>query len=155
MRQFIRHPVSIPIEVRAGAHAGGELHHAGNLSLGGLEFDSDAEIAPGSLVEVRIPFVEPAFTTCGRVAWCRCSGDSFQLGVQFLDARRGWYLAEDPMNGPGKGLFETEDGGKTWRKLSSLGGDVDQFWPTAFWMVDAKNGWIVDRDGRVLRYLVK
>lgn len=86
MRQFIRHPVGIPIEVRAGEHAGGELHHAGNLSLGGLEFDSDAEIEPGKVVELRIPITEPAFATSGRVAWCRRSGNSFQLGVQFLDA---------------------------------------------------------------------
>jgi hypothetical protein len=86
MRHFIRHPVSIPIEVRAGEHAGGALHPAGNVSLGGLEFDSDSEIEPGSLVEVRIPIVEPAFATCGRVAWCRRTGDAFELGVQFLDA---------------------------------------------------------------------
>jgi hypothetical protein len=86
MRQFMRHPVSIPIEVCAGERVGGELHHAVNLSLGGLEFDSDTEIEPGSLVEVRIPFVEPAFATWGRVAWCRCAGTMFELGVQFLDA---------------------------------------------------------------------
>lgn len=85
MRQFIRHPVSIPIEVRAGEHAGGELHHAGNLGLGGLEFNSDSEIELGSLVEVRIPIIEPAFATCGRVAWCHRMGNTFQLGVQFLD----------------------------------------------------------------------
>src|SRR5574337_1299928 len=86
MRQFIRHPVSIPIEVRAGERAGGGLHHTLNLSLGGLEIDSDSEIEPGTIVEVCIPFVEPAFETCGRVAWCRCRGTIFELGVQFLDA---------------------------------------------------------------------
>ncbi|KON82412.1 PilZ domain-containing protein [Azoarcus sp. PA01] len=86
MRRFIRHPVSIPIEVRAGEHAGGELHPAGNVSLGGIEFDSDSAIEPGSLVEVRIPIIEPTFATCGRVAWCRRTGNRFELGVQFLDA---------------------------------------------------------------------
>ena len=86
MRRFIRHPVSIPIEISAGSRSGGALHRAMNLSLGGLEFDSDTEIAPGTVVEVRIPFVEPAFATCGQVVWCRCRGKSFKLGMQFLDA---------------------------------------------------------------------
>jgi len=86
MRQFIRHPVSIPIEVRAGERAGGGLHHTLNLSLGGLELDSDSEIEPGTVVELCISFVEPAFQICGRVAWCRCRGNIFELGVQFLDA---------------------------------------------------------------------
>lgn len=86
MRQFIRHPVSIPIEVCASEHTDCALHHAVNLSLGGLEFDSDAEIEPGSLVEVRIPIIEPAFATRGRVAWCQRRGDTVELGVQFLDA---------------------------------------------------------------------
>jgi hypothetical protein len=86
MRQFIRHPVSIPIEVCASEPVGCALHHAVNLSLGGLEFDSDAEIEPGSLVEVRIPIIEPAFATRGRVAWCQRRGDTVELGVQFLDA---------------------------------------------------------------------
>jgi hypothetical protein len=84
MRHFIRHPVDIPIEVEAGSHAG-DHHEAHNLSTGGLSFDSGHEMAPGAIVELRIGFVEPAFETRARVAWCRRRGVRYELGVQFLN----------------------------------------------------------------------
>jgi len=86
----MRHPVNIPIEVRAEELAVGELHETGNLSLGGLEFNSHSEIKPGSRVELCISIVEPAFVTTGRVAWCRRSNNTFKLGVQFLDAEEAY-----------------------------------------------------------------
>jgi hypothetical protein len=85
MRHFIRHPADIPIEVSAGdqlAHATGHTH---NVSLGGLAFQSDYELGPGIVVEVRIPFVRPAFETKARVVWCGAREGGFELGVEFLD----------------------------------------------------------------------
>jgi hypothetical protein len=85
MRHFIRHPADIPIEVSASDQLAHATRHAHNVSLGGLAFQSDYELGPGMLVEVRIPFVRPAFETKARVVWCGTREDGFELGVEFLD----------------------------------------------------------------------
>jgi len=87
MRQYIRHPSDIPIEVVRGrdsiAPAPCRIH---DVCYGGLAFNSSHEVEPGSLVEVRIPCVRPAFVTKARVAWCKAQAGGFELGVEFLDA---------------------------------------------------------------------
>ncbi|HEX6012462.1 MAG TPA: PilZ domain-containing protein [Geminicoccaceae bacterium] len=86
MRQFIRHPATVPIEVSAGAAQDSALREAMNVSLGGLAFQADQMMAPGGLVEVRIPLVRPPFAAWARVVWCRPGGRGFELGVAFLEA---------------------------------------------------------------------
>ena len=84
MRQYMRHPADIPIEVSRGhqpAPAGCQIHDVGH---GGLAFHADAEVEPGIIVEIRIPFVRPVFETQARVAWCSAQTDGFELGVEFL-----------------------------------------------------------------------
>lgn len=85
MRQFIRHPSDIPIEV--GAH--GQLAHAtrsiSDIGLGGLAFCCNCALERGIVVEIRIPIVRPPFEMNGRVVWCRARGANFELGVEFLE----------------------------------------------------------------------
>jgi PilZ domain len=85
MRHFIRHPADIPIEVSAGDQLVHATRHIHNVSLGGLAFQSDGELEPGIIVEVRIPFVRPMFETKARVVWCSAREGGFELGVAFLD----------------------------------------------------------------------
>jgi hypothetical protein len=85
MRQFIRHPADIPIEVSAGDQLAHAKRHIHNVSLGGLAFRSDRALEPGIVVEVRFPFVRPMFETKARVVWCNAHEDGFELGVEFLD----------------------------------------------------------------------
>ena len=85
MREFIRHPTAIPIEVGSTDHFAGAEPHVVNVSHGGLAFESNIELAPGSIVEVRIPSMFPMFTTLGRVVWCNANNKAYQLGVAFLD----------------------------------------------------------------------
>jgi PilZ domain len=85
MRHFIRHPADIPIEVSAGDQLVHATRHIHNVSLGGLAFESDGELEPGIIVEVRIPFVRPMFETKARVVWCSAREGGFELGVAFLD----------------------------------------------------------------------
>jgi hypothetical protein len=86
MRQFIRHPADVPIEVSAGDPSDRAAHQASNVSLGGLAFRAARELAPGQVVEVRIHCVRPVFETRARVVWCRERDGGFDLGVQFLTA---------------------------------------------------------------------
>jgi hypothetical protein len=85
MRQFIRHPADIPIEVRTGDALAHATRRMSNVSLGGLAFQSDTAFAPQAIVMVRIPFVQPVFETGARVVWCSARNGRYELGVQFLD----------------------------------------------------------------------
>ena len=86
MRQFIRHPADIPIEVSADEQLPYAKHHVHNVSHGGLAFEFGRKLEPGVIVELRIPLVQPVFETKARVVWCSDSDGRIDLGVQFLDA---------------------------------------------------------------------
>ena len=53
MRQFIRHPLDVPIEIRT-AQRGSIAIQTQDISLGGLAVHSEVPVEPGSLLEVRI-----------------------------------------------------------------------------------------------------
>ena len=84
MRQFIRHPLDIPIEVGAQGRLAQATRSLNDIGLGGLAFCCDCALECGIVVEIRIPFVLPPFEMNGRVAWCRARGTMFDLGVEFL-----------------------------------------------------------------------
>lgn len=79
-RQFIRHPVSLPIEA---CHAPAEAYC---LGVGGLAFRCASGADPGSFLHLRISSVTPEFEIDARVVWCRSREDCVELGVEFLTA---------------------------------------------------------------------
>lgn len=84
MRAFIRHPVSIPIELStAGAGAQRELSQ--DVGLGGLALEWPEALEPGAAVQIHIGIVRPPFSANGTVAWNRPMGDRHLLGIRFLD----------------------------------------------------------------------
>jgi hypothetical protein len=85
MREFIRHPAEIPIEITADDRRVPISPQMSNVSYGGLAFHSERELSPGSLVRVTIPLVEPAFAATARVIWCVSGVDGYEVGVQFKD----------------------------------------------------------------------
>jgi PilZ domain len=87
MRQFIRHPSDVPIEIRCAPDSDYAGRTARNVSFGGLAFLSDAAIEPETIVALRMPCLRPVFEVgTARVAWCRSEGSQYAVGVQFLDA---------------------------------------------------------------------
>ena len=85
-REYIRHTVNVPLEVKAVPGAPAKHNLGVNISYGGLAF-SVAECLPiNDVIELRIPTVDPPFEAKARVAWCRPDGDSFLVGVEFLDS---------------------------------------------------------------------
>jgi hypothetical protein len=84
MRQFIRHPSDIPIEVHSASEfADGRGY---NVGLGGVALRCPRQLQAGLIVELEIASVEPLFKTNARVAWCREGGGDFEIGVEFLSA---------------------------------------------------------------------
>ena len=88
MRQFIRHPVDVPIEVSTDGGEALSEFHTHDISVGGLAFRTTFAVKPGANIAVRIPYVQPVFEARARVVWCRQHDhtDGFELGVSFLDA---------------------------------------------------------------------
>ena len=87
MRSYIRHPSDVPIEVIPEENAApNSSHQLQNFSHGGLSFISQATQKPGSLVKIRIPFVQPPFETVAIVKWCNANAGQYEIGVEFFDA---------------------------------------------------------------------
>ncbi len=84
MRQSIRHPSDIPIEISINELEQREAMN--DVSFGGLSFRSRDYIKAGTTIAIRIPFVEPPFETTAKVRWCRKRGpECYDIGVAFPD----------------------------------------------------------------------
>jgi len=92
VRQFIRHPVNVPIEVSGcavmpgGIADGDGAGESRNVSRGGLAFRCNRALEPGGLAQLRIPCVRPPFEARARVAWCLPCEAGYEVGIEFLDA---------------------------------------------------------------------
>jgi len=85
-RDYIRHPSSIPLDVKPRA-AQEQMNlnlKLNNISAGGLSFDSPVPFNEGAIVNIRIP-VKPVFRVNAMVEWCKRKGSHYELGVRFLD----------------------------------------------------------------------
>lgn len=88
MRQFIRHPVDIPVEIRCGDHGAASSTRTHDIGLGGVALRTPTPLPVGASVALRIAQVQPPFEAQARVAWCRTHEDAgYEMGVAFLDER--------------------------------------------------------------------
>lgn len=98
MRAYIRHPADVPIEFTAADErsvehvaslvddddgASPEKSVAQDISLGGLSFSSKQRLQVGSLVNIKIPIVDPPFEAQAKVIWCLSRPDRFEAGIEF------------------------------------------------------------------------
>lgn len=85
-RQFIRHTVDVPLQVKLLPDALPEANQGVNVSHGGLAFTLNECLPLDQIIELRIPTVDPPFEAHARVAWCKPEGNHYLVGVQFLDS---------------------------------------------------------------------
>jgi len=85
MREYIRHPADIPIEISTDDRTAPLTPQMSNVSFGGLSFHSERELTPGSQVRVTIPLVQPSFAATARVIWCVTANGGYEVGVKFND----------------------------------------------------------------------
>ena len=85
MREYIRHPSSIPLEVKIADLPGPQNEYLNNVSLGGLSFHSKHELAAGARITIRIPLLKETIQVSGQVVWCNRLGESYEVGVSFPD----------------------------------------------------------------------
>lgn len=83
MRNYIRHPTSIPINVLSGERIIGDTK-AQNLSSGGLSFLTSKPVKVGELIDFEIPVMKPDYQGRGVVVWLRNrSPKMFEVGMRF------------------------------------------------------------------------
>lgn len=85
MREFIRHPTDIPIEITSDTAALAAGEQLRNISYGGLMVASSAPWPTDAVVLLRIPCVTPAFKARGKVVWCHAGEQGYDIGVAFLE----------------------------------------------------------------------
>ncbi len=82
MRNYIRHPTSIPIQVCSIQE--GVFLQVRNLSLGGLSFVTDKPIKVGTVIEFEISVTKPDYHGRGVIVWRReQSPQHYEVGVRF------------------------------------------------------------------------
>jgi Tfp pilus assembly protein PilZ len=85
MREYIRHPSSIPLEVKIDDLSDPQSEYLNNVSMGGLSFHSKNKLDDGALIILRIPLLKESIQIKGKVVWCRKQGRGYEVGVTFRD----------------------------------------------------------------------
>ena len=90
MREYIRHPSSIPLEVNIADLPGPQNEYLNNVSLGGLSFHSKNELATGTRITIRIPLLKETIQVSGHVVWCNHQDEGYEVGVSFPDKENAY-----------------------------------------------------------------
>lgn len=86
-REYIRHPVRIPIRIQFAGEIRPDIipGHSANLSQGGVCCLAQQPYEEGDCLRIDIDDVEPPFSCVGRVVWCQPLGQGqYELGVRFF-----------------------------------------------------------------------
>lgn len=86
MRSYIRHPSSMPINVRLDEQSSDRSENLNNIGFGGLSFTSQSSFEPGVMVSLSVPTMCGGIESSGRVAWCCQIDAGYEVGVEFMDA---------------------------------------------------------------------
>jgi Tfp pilus assembly protein PilZ len=85
MRNYIRHPSDIPIEIKAENAPSGEIDKLNNISHGGLSFYTENSVNVGIIIRLKIPLIDPSFEVYAKVSWCIPHNHNYNIGVEFID----------------------------------------------------------------------
>ena len=85
MREFIRHPSSIPVQLlKQDGDLKLGMNTLNNVSFGGVSCMCSDPIEPGNPVTMTIDCVDPSFEIIGNVVWCKPNADMYEVGVEFI-----------------------------------------------------------------------
>jgi hypothetical protein len=76
----------MPVKVSRGPEHAEQLLNAYSIGTGGLAFRCASAVDPGTVVHLRIPYVEPEFAAEARVVWSASDTNGAELGVEFLNS---------------------------------------------------------------------
>ena len=91
IRQFIRHPADVPIQVSLDWVEDDNDDTVDqtitNVSLGGLAFVSSKPLEVLQRVRISIPVLQQENHLVGNVVWCEKSGPAYEIGIEFEHSR--------------------------------------------------------------------
>lgn len=90
-RQYIRHPIAIPIHV-ASEQVQDEHPQIKDISEGGLCFVCAKNFSTGDKVHITISICHPEFNAEGIVRWCEKNDNDYLIGVVFLESEAAYSL---------------------------------------------------------------
>jgi len=85
MRQFLRHPCDLPVELVVRKQTFLPRQRLHNISLGGVACNSPRGFRRGTSVELRIPLLGDAARYPGIIAWSRKQNSDYRVGIAFID----------------------------------------------------------------------
>ena len=93
MRQFIRHPSSVPIQL---VELDGKIKHGintlNNVSFGGVCCICAEPIEKGRPVKMRVDCINPEFEINGTIVWCKPKNGAYEIGVEFIVSKDKIFL---------------------------------------------------------------
>jgi len=93
LREFIRHPSSIPVQlVKLDGKTNPETTTLNNVSFGGVSCLSSEPVEIGSSLKMTIECIDPFFEISGIAVWCKVSNDMYEVGVEFIVSKDKMFL---------------------------------------------------------------
>lgn len=90
MRQFIRHPSSIPLHYDLCDQTTSCDTTLRNVGVGGLCFETGQALEPGQQLHLVIDVCDPPFETQAEVVWCHSLVNGFETGVCFESTHKAY-----------------------------------------------------------------
>jgi Tfp pilus assembly protein PilZ len=84
LRQYIRHPVAIPIAVEP-TYGNTDSSLVKDISHGGLCFICEHHFSEGDKLHFTISICQPEFVAEGIVCWCQKINNDYLIGLAFSD----------------------------------------------------------------------
>ena len=83
MRQYIRHPIAVPLCYQLSEELENNSSQTTNISVGGLCFSTDEHLPPGKNLRISIHIGDAPFETEGEIVWCNSCPLGFEAGICF------------------------------------------------------------------------
>jgi hypothetical protein len=85
LREYIRHPSSIPVQLsRQDGDITSGINTLNNVSIGGVSCLCANPVEKGSSVKMTIECVDPDFEIKGIAVWCKPNHELYEVGVEFI-----------------------------------------------------------------------
>ena len=93
MREFIRHPTTVPIQIsELESETRRGQNTLNNVSMGGVSCFCDDAVEIGNNVSIRVECVDPNFELTGKAVWCKEKNGGYEVGIEFLASKQKMFL---------------------------------------------------------------
>ncbi len=89
-RKYIRHPAEIPIEYKISGQTLEKTDYTKNISFGGLCFQAQTYIEPGTVLIIKFPTISSKLEVVGKIVWCSQKKEYVDMGVEFQDKNEAY-----------------------------------------------------------------